>query len=113
MQYEHLHLKRQLDYARYTHLAIMYLAAALLFIFSHVPHKWWIFLTVLVISTAVEPGLLIERAIARTKGTILALLLIIPLIYVLQLNYRLIPILMIAAGLGMAVTALNTKKYSV
>ncbi|AHE66256.1 FUSC family protein [Legionella oakridgensis] len=108
-----LALKKRLEYARFSHLLIMFIIAVMIYAFSTLPHKWWIFLTILVISSGVEPGLIIRRSIHRIGGTLLALLFLIPLLYFLQLNYRLIPVFFIVAVIGMAVTSLNPGRYDI
>lgn len=65
------------------------------------------------VSAGAEPGLILRRAIHRTGGTILALILLIPLLYLLQLNYRLIPVLFIFSLVGLSVSTLNTKRYDI
>lgn len=106
-------LKKKLEYARFTHLLIVYMIALILYLFSTIPHKWWILLTVLVVSSGIEPGLILKRAKHRLRGTFLALMLLIPLLYVLQLNYRLIPVIFILASIGMAIASLNSARYHV
>ncbi|CEG55533.1 FUSC family protein [Legionella fallonii] len=106
-------LKRKLDWARFIHLAILFMVAMFLYLFSTIPERWWILLTVLVISAGIEPGLIIRRSIHRIGGTLAALAILIPLIYLLQLNYRLIPVLFILTIIGLNITALNTKRYDI
>ncbi|KTD40508.1 FUSC family protein [Legionella parisiensis] len=106
-------LKKKLDYARFTHLAIMFMVAMLIYLFTTIPHKWWVLLTVIVISAGIEPGLIVRRAIHRIGGTFAALLILIPLIYLLQVNYRLIPVVFTIGIIGLSVTALNTRRYDI
>ncbi|MCW8408091.1 FUSC family protein [Legionella sp. PATHC035] len=106
-------LKKKLDYARFTQLAIMFMVAMWVYLFTTIPHKWWVLLTVIMVSAGIEPGLIIRRAIHRVGGTFAALLVLIPLIYLMQVNYRLIPIVFIVAIIGLAVTALNTRRYDI
>jgi hypothetical protein len=106
-------LKRKLDYVRFVHLAIMYMIAMLIYLFSTLPEKWWVLLTVLVISAGIEPGLIVRRSIFRIAGTGAALTILIPLIYFVQLNYRLISIILIIAVIGLSVSALNTRRYDI
>jgi uncharacterized membrane protein YccC len=106
-------LKRALDYARFAHLAISFSIAMFLFLFSTIPEKRWILLTVLVISAGIEPGLIIRRSVHRIGGTLAALLVLIPLIYIMQLNYRFIPVLFILAIIALNVTVLNPKRYDI
>ena len=106
-------LKKKLDYARFTQLAIMFMVAMWIYLFTTIPHKWWVLLTVIVISAGIEPGFIIRRAIHRIGGTFAALLILIPLIYFMQLNYRLIPVVFIISIIGLAVSSLNTKRYDI
>ncbi len=106
-------LKKKLDYARFIQLAIMFMVAMGIYLFTTIPHKWWVLLTVIMISAGIEPGLIIRRAIHRIGGTFAALLILIPLIYLMQLNYRLISVVFIMGIIGLAVTALNTKRYDI
>lgn len=106
-------LKRKLDYARFVHLAIMFMVAMSIYLFSTIPHKWWVLLTVIVISAGVEPGLIVKRAIFRIGGTFSALLILIPLLYITQLNYRLIPVIFIIAIIGFSVSTGNTNRYDI
>ncbi len=106
-------LKRKLDFARYVHLAVVFMIAMFLFLFSTIPEKKWVLLTVLVISAGIEPGLIIRRSKHRMSGTLAALLILVPLIYLMQLNYRFIPVLFIVSLIGLNVTALNTRRYDI
>ncbi|KTD76574.1 FUSC family protein [Legionella waltersii] len=106
-------LRKKLDYARFIHLLIMFMVAMLIFLFSTFPERLWVLITVLSVSAGAEPGLILIRAIHRAGGTILALILLIPLLYLLQLNYRLIPILFIFSLIGLSVSTLNNKRYDI
>jgi hypothetical protein len=106
-------LKKRLQYARFIHLLIIYILALAIFLFTNLPHKRWILLTVLVISGGIEPGLILKRSRHRVIGTLLALTLMIPLLYLLQLNYRLIPVVFIIALIGMMVSSLNPDRYDI
>lgn len=106
-------LKRKLDYARFVHLAIMFMIAMLIYLFTKIPHKWWVLLTVIVISAGIEPGLIVKRAIFRIGGTFAALLILIPLLYLSQFNYRLIPVIFIIAVIGFSVSSINTNRYDI
>ncbi|RUR09720.1 FUSC family protein [Legionella sp. km772] len=108
-----LQLKRKLDYARFVHLAVVFMMAMFLFLFSTIPEKKWVLLTVLVVSAGIEPGLIIRRSIHRMGGTLAALLILVPLIYLIQLNYRFIPVLFILTLIALNVTALNTRRYDI
>ncbi|HAU0124513.1 TPA: FUSC family protein [Legionella pneumophila] len=106
-------LKKKLDYARFIHIVIMFMVAMLIFLFSTFPEKWWVLITVLSVSAGIEPGLIIRRAKHRIGGTLLALIILIPLLYLLQLNYRLISILFVLAIVGLSVATLNTRRYDI
>ena len=106
-------IRHRLDYARFTHLAGMFMIAMWVYLFSTIPHKFWILLTVLVVSAGIEPGLIVRRAIHRVSGTFAALALLIPLLYLMQLNYRLISVVFILAIIGVAVSSLNPRRYNV
>lgn len=110
---EAIKIKRQLEGARLIHITTMYVIALILFLFSTFPHRWWILLTILVISAAVEPGLLIKKSVHRMRGTLLSLILLIPLLYLVQLNYRLIPVVFIIMTIGVTVSSLNVVRYDV
>ncbi|WED44087.1 FUSC family protein [Legionella cardiaca] len=107
------YLRKQLGYARFIHLILIYTLGLLSYVLLTVPHKWWILLTVLVISSGLEPGLMVDRALQRIKGTLLALTLMIPLLYLLQVNYRLIPVIFIGSAVGMVVASLNFRRYDI
>lgn len=87
--------------------------AMFLFLFTTIPERWWILLTVLVCSSGIEPGLVMRRSKQRIKGTLAALMIILPLIYCLRLNYRLIPVCFIVFFIALNVSALNTKRYDI
>ncbi|VEG91814.1 FUSC family protein [Legionella spiritensis] len=106
-------LKKKLEYARFIHLLIIYLTALVIFLFSTVPHRQWILLTVLVVSAGIEPGLILKRSIHRILGTLSALIVLLPLLYIMQLNYRLIPIVFAIALIGMVVSSLNPARYDI
>ena len=106
-------MKKKLDYARFIHLAVMFMVAMLIYLFSTIPHKWWVLLTVLVISAGIEPGLILRRAIHRIGGTFAALVILFPLIYFMQLNYRLISVVFVFSIISFAVSILNPKRYDI
>lgn len=106
-------LKKQLIHVRFHHLAVMYLIAVSLYLYSTFPHKWWLYVTITIISGAVEPGLIIKRAILRSQGSLVALIFMIPLLYLLQFNYRLIPVLMVCVGVCMIVSFSNPRRYDI
>lgn len=111
--YYPIQLKKKLDYVRFVHLAVIFMIAIFLFLFTNIPEKKWMLLTVLVVSAGVEPGLIVRRSRHRMKGTLAALLILIPLIYFLQLNYRLIPVFFTLAIVGLSVTYLNANRYDI
>lgn len=107
------HLKKQLEYARFVHLFVVLVVVLLIFLFTTIPHKRWILLTVLVLSAGIHPGLILKRSWHRIAGTFLALLLLIPLLYLMQLNYRLISVCFVLALVASTVTGLNLKRYDI
>lgn len=106
-------LKRHkaLEYARFIHLLFIYVIALLLFLISNLPHSWWILSMTLSISSSIEPGLMLTGSMKRAKGTIVCLFLLVPLIYTLQLNYRFVPIVFIAALAGFNIVSVNFRRY--
>lgn len=102
-------LKKKLDYARFGQIAFVFMVGLAMYLFTTIPHNWWIFLTVMMMSAAIEPGLIIKKSINRGKGTLLGILLFLPLIYLLHLNYRLIPLVFILLGIGISIP--NSKRY--
>lgn len=106
-------MKKRLDYARFTHLASMFMIAMLIYLFSTIPHKFWILLTVLVVSAGIEPGLIVRRAIHRIGGTFTALAILPPLIYLMQLNYRFVSVVFIVGMIGLAISSLNPRRYDI
>lgn len=104
-------LKQRLERLRFLHLMLIAASALLVFLSTTLPHKWWILLTALIVSSGIQPGLIVRRAFYRVKGTMLALILLIPMLYLLQLNYRLIPIVSILSIIGLTVTTLNPERY--
>lgn len=106
-------LKKKLDYARFVHLAVIYMIAMFVYLFTTLPEKRWVLLTILVISAGIEPGLIIKRSIHRVGGTFAALLILIPLIYLMQLNYRCVSVLFIVVLIGLNVTSFNTSRYNI
>lgn len=108
-----LQLKKKLDYARFVHLSVIFMIAMFTFLFTTLPENKWILLTVLVVSAGIEPGLIIRRSKHRMGGTLAALLILVPLIYLVQLNYRFIPVLFVIAVIALNVTALNIRRYDI
>jgi Fusaric acid resistance protein-like len=106
-------MKKRLDYARFTHLAGMFMIAMLIYLFTTIPHKFWILLTVLVVSAGIEPGLIARRAIHRIGGTFLGLVILIPLLYLMQLNYRFVALVFIIAFIGFGVSIINRRRYDI
>ena len=106
-------LKKKLEYARFIHLLVIYMVTLAIYLFTTIPHKRWILLTVLVISAGIEPGLILKRSKHRIMGTLLGLILLIPLLYTLQLNYRLVPVVFIIALIGMIVSSLKPSRYDI
>lgn len=106
-------LKRRLDYARFTHLAGMFMIAMAIYLFSTIPHKFWILLTVIVVSAGIEPGLIVRRAMHRIGGTFAALAILIPVIYLMQLNYRFVSVVFVLSMIGLSVSSLNPRRYDI
>lgn len=104
-------LKKRLDYARFGQIAFVFTVGLAMYLFTTIPHNWWIFLTVVMMSAAIEPGLIIKKSINRGKGTLLGILLFLPLIYLLHFNYRLIPLVFILLGVGISIP--NAKRYDI
>lgn len=106
-------LKATLDHARFVRLLTSYLIGLIIFLFTTIPHKWWVWVTIMVVSGAFESGLIIRKSFLRIRGSLSALLLIIPLLYIMQLNYRMIPIAFILSGIGLAVSSMNPRRYDI
>lgn len=94
-------LRTNLSFIRFLQLLTVLGLGLAGFLFTTIAHSWWIFVTVLVISAAFEPGLLVQKSINRGKGTIAAFIFFIPLIYLLHFNYRLIPLTLILISCAM------------
>lgn len=90
-------IKNKLTVARVGQITIVYTIGLMMYLFTTIPHSWWIFVTVLMMSAAMEPGLVIQKSVNRGKGTLMGIILFIPLIYLLQLDYRFIPLVLILA----------------
>ncbi len=108
-----LALKNKLDYARFLHLLLIFFVAMLAFLFSNLPHSWWILAMALGISSNMEPGLIVGNSFHRMRGTIYALLILLPLLYILQINYRILPIVFIIALIGFNVASFNLRRYDI
>lgn len=106
-------LKKKLESARFIHLLGIYMLALLFFLFTTIPHRQWILLTVSVISAGIEPGLILKRSKHRVMGTLLALVLLVPALYVMQLNYRLVSIFLTLCLIGKVVSSLNPARYDI
>ena len=102
-------LRNHLAIARLGQITLVYAVGLALYLFTTIPHNWWIFLTVLMMTAAVEPGLVIQKSINRGKGTILGIIFFMPLIYLLQLNYRMIPLTFILLACLLMVP--NQRRY--
>src|SRR5690606_5719406 len=84
-----------------------------LFLFTTIPERRWVLLTVLVISAGIEPGLIIQRSAHRIWGTFAALFILVPLLYLMQFNYRFVSVAFILAIIGLNVSSLNAKRYDI
>lgn len=104
-------LKSKLNYARFGQISFVFTIGMAMYLFTTIPHNWWILLTVIMMSAAIEPGLIIKKSINRGKGTLIGILLFLPLIYLLQLNYRFIPLVFILLSIGISVP--NAKRYDI
>ncbi|TXI99775.1 MAG: FUSC family protein [Neisseriales bacterium] len=104
-------LKNKLNYARFGQISFVFTIGMAMYLFTTIPHNWWILLTVIMMSAAIEPGLIIKKSINRGKGTLIGILLFLPLIYLLQLNYRFIPLVFILLSIGISVP--NAKRYDI
>lgn len=102
-------LRSRLAMARLSQITLVYGIGLALYLFTTIPHNWWVFLTVLMMTAAIEPGLVIQKSINRGKGTILGIILFMPLIYLLQLNYRMIPLTFILLACLLMVP--NQRRY--
>ncbi len=94
----HPGLKRHLEYARVWQLTFTFAIAFAIFVFSHLPHKWWVLSTVLIVSAAYEPGLIIKKSWQRSKGTIIGLILAGIVLACLQFNFRYTPLILVLLG---------------
>jgi len=106
-------LKKKLELARFIHILSIIILVLVIFLFTTIPYKRWILLTVIVLSAGIQPGLILRRAWHRITGTFLALLCLLPLLYLMQLNYRFIPVIFIAALIAAGVTGLNPERYDI
>ena len=106
-----LSLKQKLSYARFGQISLVFVVGLGLYLFTTIPHNWWIFLTVMMMSAAMEPGLIVKKSINRGKGTLIGIILFLPLIYLMHLNYRVIPLVFILLGLGISLP--NARRYDI
>lgn len=102
-------LKKQLNYARYVQLSIVFMFGMYMYLFTTIPHSWWICLTVLMMMSAIQPGLILVRSINRGKGTVVGIILSLLLVYVFHINYRLVSICLILSMLLLFIP--NPKRY--
>lgn len=106
-------LKAQLDYARFVHLGLIFTLGLFIFLFTKIPHKWWVWLTFMALGIGIEPGAMLSRSMHRFRGTLSALIFLIPLLYVMQLNFRLVPIVSIIMMVSLNVAGLNRNRYDI
>lgn len=106
-------LKKKLEYARLIHIMSVFIVVLAIFLFTTLPHKRWILMTVIILCAGIHPGLVLRRARHRIAGTILALLLLIPMLYIMQINYRFISVIFIISLIAAGVAGLNTERYDI
>jgi hypothetical protein len=99
----------KLFYLRLAHMTLMLAIGLCFYVFSKIPHSWWLMMTIYLMLGSVEPGLVKSRSIMRAKGTIMGLITFLPLIYLLQLNYRFIPYIFMLSVVIM--NTISPKKY--
>ncbi len=102
-------LKQKLRNVRFLQLSLIYATGLIFYIFTHIPHNWWVLLTVLMIMGAVHPGHIIVKSIHRGRGTFIGILLSILLVYLFHFNYRLVSIVLMLSIILMNVP--NQKHY--
>lgn len=85
-------LRQKIAATRLAQITIVYALGLIVYLFTTLPHNWWVFLTVMMMTAAIEPGLVVQKSINRGKGTLIGIILFIPLITLLQFNYRFIPL---------------------
>lgn len=95
---------------RFLQLLAIYAFGLGAYLFTKFPHNIWILFAVLAIS-GFDTGLQGTRALKRIKGSIAGLILVLPLFYFCQLNYRLIPLGFILSACFMWLP--NSKNYHV
>lgn len=104
-------LKTQLHYARFIQLSIVFIFGLYVYLFTTIPHNWWIFLTILMMMSVIQPGLILARSISRGKGTIVGIIISFVVVYTLHLNYRLVSIFFVLSMVLMFVP--NQKRYDI
>lgn len=95
-----LNLKKRIEYARFVQLSLVFSIGLAMYLFTTIPHNLWIFIAVMLMMSMIEPGLILRHSINNGKGTIIGIVLFMPIIYFLQLNYRLIPIVFVIFGIA-------------
>jgi len=83
----HQPLKLKMNLSRAVHVTILF-GVGLSIFSSQLPMAWWTLNSIILVSAAYEPGLIITKGIHREKGTITGLLVILLAFYFFQLNYR-------------------------
>lgn len=104
-----INLKKRIEYARFVQLSFVFSVGLAMYLFTTIPHNLWIFIAVLLMMSMIEPGLILRQSINNGKGTIVGIVLFMPIIYFLQLNYRLIPIVFIIFGIATMIPTM--KRY--
>jgi uncharacterized membrane protein YccC len=106
-------IREKLLFARFLHLAVMFMTGLILYRFTTISHGWWIYSTVVLILASSSPGLMAQASLNRGIGNIWAAILFIPFIYILQMNYRLIPLFLVLCGVLCNVMPHNKARFSV
>lgn len=101
----------KLFYLRLTQMSIMLFIGLCCYVFSKIPHVWWVMMTMYMMLGSVEPGLVKAKSINRAKGTLMGLVLFFPTIYLLQFNYRLIPLVLMCSVI--LVGSISPKRYDI
>jgi uncharacterized membrane protein YccC len=107
----HPGLKIHLEYARVWQLTFVFAIAFAIYVFSTLPHTWWVLVTVLIISAAYEPGLVVKKSLQRGKGTIIGLILAGVVLALLQFNFRYAPLILVI--LASLTFAMPPTKYAI
>ncbi|MDC0534320.1 FUSC family protein [Francisellaceae bacterium] len=87
-------LKLKMNLARAWHVSILFGVGLWIFT-TQLPMAWWTLNSIILVSTAYEPGLIITKGIHREKGTITGLLIILLAFYLFQLNFRFVVVFFI------------------